>query len=166
MNETFTRKFAGGNGDYTISLRAERFHTSDATPLATRSKHDRKYNIRIRQDDLTLLDALANQKDIPRSVLLNNLLHEILLDELMSVQEPDVRLLLAQAADCHAHYDELSHPWVFDALQVECSRIMENIEHYNRAQLHVQDDPHAPPGHCWNSAQYVAVKEVLEQMKK
>lgn len=166
MSETLTRKFSRKNGSYAVSLRVDGFNAPDAAPLATRGKHDRKYNIKIRQDDLVLLDALAGQKNIPRSVLLNNLLHEILLDELMSIPEHDVRLLLAQTADSLAHYDELSRPWMFDAIQTECSQIMENINHYNRAELNVQDDPNAPQDHSWNSEKHSAIKEVLERIKK
>ncbi|TBW08062.1 hypothetical protein E0E52_09805 [Azotobacter chroococcum] len=166
MSETLTKNFPGKNGNYAVSLRVDRFNTPDAVPLATRGKHDRKYNLKIRQEDLVLLDALASQKNIPRSVLLNNLLHEILLDELMSIKEHDVRLLLAQKADSRAHYDELSSPWVFDAIQTECSQILENIKNYNRAELYVQDDLYAPQDYSWNSEKYSAVKVVLERMEK
>lgn len=166
MNETLTRKFSRNGEIYAVSLRVDKFNASDAAPLATRGKHDRKYNIKIRQDDLVLLDALAGQKNIPRSVLLNNLLHEILLDELMSVKENDVRLLLAQTADSLAHYDELSHPWEFDAIQKECSKIVENIKYYNRAALDVAPDPYAPQDYSWNSENFSAIKEALEQIKK
>jgi hypothetical protein len=164
MNETLTKKFPskGGGGTYAVSLPIDRFKASDEAPLATRGKHDRKYNIKMRQDDLVLLDALAGQKNIPRSVLLNNLLHEILFDELMSVQEHDVRLLLAQTADSLAHYDGLSHPWVVDAIQTECRQIVENINHYNRAEPELR----VPLDETCHSENFFAIKEVLEQIKK
>lgn len=161
MNETLTKKFASKSGTYAVSLQID---SGNEVPLATRGKHDRKYNIKIRQDDLVLLDALAGQKNIPRSVLLNNLLHEILLEELMSVQEHDVRLLLAQTADSLAHYDELSHPWEFDAIQPGCRQIVHNMEHYNSAELHVQYDLNPPDS--WHSENFFAIKEALEQIKK
>lgn len=166
MNETLTKKFAGKSGTYAVSLQIDRCNASDEAPLATRGKHDRKYNIKIRQDDLVLLDALAGQKNIPRSVLLNNLLHEILLDELMSVQENDVRLLLAQTADSLAHYDELSHPWVVDAIQTECRQIVHNINHYNRAEIELRQPLEDIQPDSWHSENFFAIKEVLEQIKK
>lgn len=162
MNETLTKKFPSKGGTYAVSMPIDRFKASDEAPLATRGKHDRKYNIKMRQDDLVLLDALAGQKNIPRSVLLNNLLHEILFDELMSVQEHDVRLLLAQTADSLAHYDGLSHPWVVDAIQTECRQIVENINHYNRAEPELR----VPWDETCHSENFFAIKEVLEQIKK
>lgn len=169
MNETLTKKFPSKGGrTYAVSLPIDRFKASDEAPLATRGKHDRKYNIKMRQDDLVLLDALAGQKNIPRSVLLNNLLHEILFDELMSVQEHDVRLLLAQTADSLAHYDGLSHPWVVDAIQTECRQIVHNINHYNRAEIELelrQPLEDIQPD-SWHSENFFAIKEVLEQIKK
>lgn len=168
MNETLTKKFPskGGGGTYAVSLPIDRFKASDEAPLATRGKHDRKYNIKMRQDDLVLLDALAGQKNIPRSVLLNNLLHEILFDELMSVQEHDVRLLLAQTADSLAHYDGLSHPWEFDAIQKECKEIVKNINHYNRAEIELRQPLDEIQPDSWHSENFFAIKEVLEQIKK
>jgi hypothetical protein len=166
MSDTLTRDIPGNAGPTTVTVRADRFGPVSETVLATRGKHDRKYNVKVRFDDLVLLDALADQQDIPRSVLLNNLLHEILLAELLAISEPDVRLLLARTADSRAHYDSLSQPWVRDAIQSESSRLLENIERYNQAALDVQDDPYAPRDHSWNSEKYFAVKEALEMMNK
>lgn len=166
MSETLTRDIPGKAGTTTVTLRADKFDAVSETVLAIRSKHDRKYNVKIRLDDLVLLDALADQQGIPRSVLLNNLLHEILLDELLAISEPDVRLLIARTADSRANYDNLSQPWVRDAIQSESSRLLENIERYNQAVLDVQDDPYAPREYSWNSEKYFAVKEALEMMNK
>jgi hypothetical protein len=166
MSEMLTKRITGTLGAYTVSVCTDEFHSSSSAQIAARSKLDRKYNIRIRSDDLVLLDALADQSNVPRSVLLNTLLHEILLDELMSIQEDDVRLLLAQTADSRASYDDLSHPWVFDAIQIESSQIVKNIERFNMAALDVQDDPNAPADHNWNSEAYLAIKENLKGMKK
>jgi len=153
-------------GTITVTVRPDRFGTASKTVWSTRGKHDRKYNVKIRHDDLVLLDALADQQGIPRSVLLNNLLHEILLDELLAIPEPDARLLLARTADRLAHYDNLSQPWVHDMIQSESARLLENIERYNQVALDVQDDPNAPRDHSWNSDTYLAIKEVLEKMNK
>jgi hypothetical protein len=166
MSDTLTKKISGEASDYTLLLKPEGFDRPETAPLSIPARYDRKYNLKIRQDDLALLDAMAAHEDIPRSVLLNNLLHDILLDELMGIAEHDVRLLLAQTADSRAHYDDLSSPWVFDAIGTECSRIVENIHLYNRAELDVQDDPYAPPDHSWNSDTYSAVKTILEGMDK
>lgn len=162
MSKIMTKEF----GKYSVSLQADGFKSTNTAPLAVRGKHDRKYNIRIRREDLVLLNLLADQKNISRSVLLNNLLHEILLDELKSIKERDVRLLLAQTADSRANYDDLSSPWVIDAIKTECNLIVDNIKQYNKAELHVQDDPYAPQDHSWNSEQYAAVKTALERMEK
>lgn len=164
MKEIATKEVSGKDGMYTVSLCVDKLDEPDSVPLTTRGKHDRKYNIKVRQEDLILLDALASKNTIPRSVLLNKLLHEILLDELRSIQEYDVRLLLAKEADSRAQYDGLSSPWVLDALHEPFNEIVENITDYNQVAFYVQEDPDDPGNH--HSKDYAAVKNVLERMEK
>jgi hypothetical protein len=166
MDKKFTRNISAQGREMTLSLNAERFPPSDETELPTRGKHDRKYNIKVMQEDVVLLGKLAETHDVTRSVLLNNLLHQILMDELQGIEEHDVRLLLAQTADQRAQYDDLSTPWVFDAIGTECLQIIENVMRYNKAELHVQDDPNAPADHSYNSEKFLIVKEALKGMDK
>ncbi len=166
MSERLTRQVvSNGGAKHTLSLNTDRFSAPTGRPII-RGKHDKRYNIKVRQEDIVLLDALATQLNIPRSLLLNSLLHDILLSALLGIKDHDVRLLLAHTADQRAHYDELSRPWVFDAVKSECHQIMKNIFDYNKATLHVQDDPNAPINHNWNSEDFSVVKEALEGIDK
>lgn len=162
MTEKLSRQFVAKKRDYTVSVRMDAFKPSAGAEPGTRGKHDRKYNIRVKQEDIALLDALSARHNIPRSMLLNHLLHEILLDGLHSIEERDTRLLIAQTADERASYDDLARGWVYDAIETESQRIIENIVRFNRAELDVQDEPHAPHDHVWNSESYVAVKQALK----
>jgi hypothetical protein len=166
MDKKLTRKFSAQGRDVTLSLRAERFPPSDERELPSRGKHDRKYNIKVMQEDVVLLDAVAKTHDVTRSLLLNNLLHQILMDELQGIEEYDVRLLLAQTADQRAQYDDLSTPWVFDAIGSECLQIIENVMRYNRAELQFQEEPDVPADHTYNSDNFKIVKEALKGMVK
>ena len=58
-----------------------------------------KFNIRIRQDDISLLDALSKDQGISRAALLNRILHDIMCDALMSWEDDDARVFLAENAD-------------------------------------------------------------------
>ena len=93
------------------------------------AKSDRKFNIRVKQDDVCLLDALAKTHGVTRSTLINQILHDILRDELMSIEEGDARVLLAHVADLSASYDDLSLPWVYDALASHSLVDMAPVEH-------------------------------------
>ncbi|SPB14314.1 hypothetical protein NOV72_01564 [Caballeronia novacaledonica] len=166
MSEKLTRMLVSDGGmEYSLALDVDRFGEPNERSI-TRGKHDRRYNIKIRQEDVALLDALVALNEVPRSLLLNNLLHDILLNALQDIKDNDVRLLLAHTADQRAHYDELSCPWVFDAIETECRQIMQNIFQYNQAAVQVQDDPNAPSDHSWNSEDFLAVKEALEGLDK
>lgn len=75
---------------------------------------DRKLNLRIRKEDNLLLKALAEQAGVKISTLLNKLLHDLLLDSLLSIEEEDVRALIAKLADDGADYDGFERPWCIE----------------------------------------------------
>jgi len=152
------------DGDYTLDIHPEAFaDTSSPEPLQ-RVKSERKYNVRIKQHDLYLLDALAEHEGVSRSVLINKLLHDVLLDELMSIPEKDARALLAKTADERAAYDVLSRPWVFDAIGSECKHLLQNILEFN-VPYEMMPDPRAPED-AYNSNTFIGIKEKLAGGKK
>lgn len=166
INSKISRAVKDDSGKFTIDVDPNFFVAKEDDASASRPKHDKKYNLRIRQEDLHLLDALAEEKSVPRSVLLNHLLHEILLEDLMKIQELDVHLLLAETADRRSQLDAMSQPWAVDAMQTENQAIIENVSRYNSAVRDFYADPNAPEDHLWNTKQYHVVKKSLESMDK
>ncbi|MGH7019453.1 MAG: hypothetical protein ACREEY_06225 [Brevundimonas sp.] len=114
-------------GEATVHVFPEKF-PEERKPLTTaRSRNERKFNIRIRQDDIFLLDALAKRQGVTRSALINTILHDAVRDELMSIEDLDARVLLASRADGLASYDDLAQPWVLDALGAEYRSLLGNV---------------------------------------
>ena len=95
---------------------------------------ERKFNIRIRQNDIVMLDGLSKHQHISRSALLNKILYEIMRDELMRWQDDDARGLLAYEADKNASYDELATPWVNDALSTKFGEIVDSMDLKNSSE--------------------------------
>jgi hypothetical protein len=165
MRDQNARQFSARGHEYCISVNLNQDDPpTHAEP--NRVKYDRKYNIRVKQEDVALIDALAKQHDVKRSVLLNHLLHEILLDGLRSIEDRDARLLIAQTADSRASYEDLARGWVYDAIENESEQIVGNIACFNQAQLYVQDDQYAPPDHDPHSDTYRELQQVLKEMKE
>ena len=129
MTEEQTRSFSTQRGEFTVRVVPEKFQP-DPGSISERAKIDRKYNLRIKQDDICLLDALAKLHGVTRSSLINEILHEIMRDELMSIEEDDARVLLAHVADQSASYDDLSLPWAYDALGSEFRHMLMNVLEY------------------------------------
>ncbi|WP_160286927.1 hypothetical protein [Pseudomonas knackmussii] len=152
------------DGDYTLAIHPDTFANTASPESLQRVKGERKYNVRIKQHDLYLLDALADHEGVSRSVLINKLLHGMLLDELMSIPDRDARALLAKTADERAAYDALSRPWVFDAVGSECKHLLKNILTFN-APHEMMPDPGAPED-AYNSDTFIGIKERLAGVRK
>lgn len=165
MKTDLSRTIMGKIGKFTLSLKSQDFEQPLEIPLALRAKHDKKYNLRIKQEDLVLMDALAEAKCVPRSMIFNHILHEILRKQLMDIQELDVRLLLAETADQRFPGNKSSSSWAQDAIQKQSEAIIENIRKYNSTDRDHQDDPYAPTDHSYNSKNYFAIKNKLEGIK-
>lgn len=152
------------DGDYTVEINPDAFADTASPVSLQRGRSERKYNVRIKQHDLYLLDALAEQEGVSRSVLINKLLHDVLLDELMSIPDRDARALLAKTADERAAYDALSRPWVFDAIGSECQHLLKNVLEFN-VPYEMMPDPGAPED-AYNSDTFIGIKEKLSGIKK
>lgn len=169
MNNQNVRYFTVRNGsaldgEFTLQIRPEAFvEAPDQTPLQ-RIKSDRKFNMRIKQHDICLLDALSEHEGVSRSVLINKLLHDFLRDELMSIQDKDARALLAVFADERASYDDLARPWVLDAIGEDCQYLLRNILEFNRSH-ELMPEPGAPED-AYNSETFIGLREKLKGVKK
>lgn len=152
------------DGDYKLEIHPDVFADTAIPESLKPVKSERKYNVRIKQHDLYLLDALTEHEGVSRSVLINKLLHDVLLDELMSIPDRDARALLAKTADERAAYDALSRPWVFDAIGSECQHLLKNILAFNRP-YEMMPDPSAPED-AYNSETFFGIKKKLAEVKK
>lgn len=99
---------------YRISVDPDAFGSVSTKTSKTPRKTDRKLNLRVRKEDNILLKALADQSGVSNTALLNQLLHELLFDALVDVEEVDARALLAREADARAIYDAFERPWCID----------------------------------------------------
>lgn len=152
------------DGDFTLQIKPEAFFEASDQPPLQKIKSDRKFNIRIKQHDIFLLDALSEHEGVSRSVLINTLLHGFLRDELMSIQDRDARALLAVAADERAVYDDLARPWVLDAIGADCQYLLRNILEFNSPYERMQE-PDAPED-AYNSDTFIGLREKLKGLKK
>lgn len=133
----------------------------DETP---QRRSERKYNMRIKRQDLTLLDELAKADGRPRSELINELLHNILLKELNSISKIDARLLIALTADRDATYNDLARPWSFDALMEEIEFIAGNVmAHGHTGQ---EQNEHNRPLDEFHSEEFISLRAKLEEAQR
>lgn len=150
--EEHTRSFTTKRGVFTVRVMQDKLPENTEEDVR-HTKHDRKFNIRVKQDDVCLLDALAKLHGVTRSALINEILHDIVRDELMSIEEDDARVLLAHVADLSASYDELSQPWVYDALGPDFRHMLHSMLEYSNA--HGQPpDVSMPSGYQYTEEDY------------
>ncbi|BBG91784.1 hypothetical protein [Aeromonas caviae] len=128
------------DGDYCATFHAPELPSVGMDSFLWPQKAERKYNIRIRREDLSLLDALATHHNITRSALINRLLYSVLLNRLNSIKDLDARALIAKTADQLVNDDGLTSPWLLDAVGKEWRYITKNILDFNSVREH-HDEP-------------------------
>lgn len=146
-----------------FSIDYEKFMSTDRVENSKRKQAGKKYNIKIKKSDLILLDELAEVIEVPRSVLLNTILHDILRISLTEeIKDGDTKVLIAREADKIADYDHTAWPWIFDIMPNECVALMDNLEKYNYAVVDFQEDPYSK-GHSYNSESFNSVKNAIKE---
>lgn len=121
-----------GVPDHRVSVDADAFAGISNLIPEPPKRTDRKLNLRIRKEDNFLLKTLADAAGVSSSGLLNRLLHDILLEDLLAVEEDDARALLAAAADYQAVYDGFERPWSVEVGGLFADRAIRNALEYNR----------------------------------
>lgn len=145
----------------------EKFMASEEREILRKKQPSKKYNIKIKKSDLILLDAMAETNEVPRSVLLNDILHEILLKSLKEeINDEDTKILIASEADKLVNYDHTTVPWIIDALPIECHYLIKNVMKYNQSVVYVQPDMYSPDDTNFNSESYNMIKKALKESKK
>lgn len=153
MLEENVRSFATKRGEFTV--RIPRGKLQDPTNTGSeRTKSDRKFNIRVKQDDICLLDALAKLHGVTRAALINEILHAIMVDELMSIEDQDARVLLAHVCDQAASYDAMAQPWVYDALGPEFRFILKNALEGSDTMTGQPVEMNFPSGYKYTEEEY------------
>ncbi|WP_028490055.1 hypothetical protein [Thiothrix lacustris] len=112
-----------------VSIVPEMFGVINNVKL--KKKNERKLNIRVKQHDIYLLDAIAKHDGISRSALINKILYNYFLGELKEIKDMDACALLAQTVDDQVNYDVLNMPWTYDAFNGCFKGILRNIMTYN-----------------------------------
>lgn len=135
-----------------VRLNSEKLGTNE--PIVPQKRSERKFNMRIKRQDLMLLDALAEVSNRPRSELINELLHRILLKELESIEKLDARVLLAMTADQAAAYDPLARPWIVEIMTPDIRFMINNVlEHGNVHDMPADDmapDDYSPHSEAYD----------------
>lgn len=167
--EANLRSFKTKGGEFTVRAFPERFQEV-AISADERRKSDRKFNIRIKQDDICLLDALAQLRGVTRSTLINEILYEIMWDELMSVEDRDARVLLAWDADQSASYDDMAQPWIYDALEKEFRFLQQSVLSGREPRIDAQYQGESMgerfvEEHCYSPA-YLGLRNKLKGLTK
>ena len=153
------------NRNFEIS--EEFFRKEGSYFLAKRGKKDRKFNMRIKNSDLYLIDRLAIFYEVSRSTIINFLLFQAFRKELFNVNESDLQVLLAHYADGLVDYDELEIPWEWDiAKQRDCLSSFNYLLKYGTEGYLPQLDEY-PEGeiHFYHSEEFLAVQKLLTEGK-
>lgn len=123
-----------------ITINHEHFRQSDPPEKKPLNK---KYNIKINNYDLALLDAMAENDGITRSALLNNILHQLLEKSLQGeIKDGDAQLLIASEADKLVRYENSGTPWIYSVLPKEFQQLLMNIFEHNYINAHMTQDYH------------------------
>lgn len=164
MSDKLTKTFSttsGGGIDYSATFHANKVLSLGLNEFSWPQKNERKFNIRVKREDLCLLDVMAKHHNIPRSTLINNLLHDVLLKELMEIDDNamDARVLIAKTADELASYDSLTSPWILDMVKPQLQELFDLILNFNCPIHGSQNEQTGEDGH---SSVYKHVVELLK----
>lgn len=72
---------------------------------------DRKINLKLVKSDVQVLDLIAAHYNVPRSVIVNDILHKILMDEFNSIKDADTKYLIALYADANNNHTPCDDTW-------------------------------------------------------
>lgn len=158
-NECIVRAKAGFRHEHLVRLHPEKL--PPVAEDAAQSSTERKFNMRIKKHDRLLLDTLAKTTGQSRSELISKLLHHILYNELMSIEEADARMLIAEAADGAATYDPMARHWTIDLLARDIDWMARNVMEHGQ----VEEAPPLQDGEEWrHSQEFLALRTKLKEI--
>lgn len=81
------------------------------------SKLDRKINLKLNKADVQVLDLISEHYNVSRSVIINEILYKILLEEFQGIGDIDTKYLIAMMADEGKEYSPYAYSWEETLLQ-------------------------------------------------
>lgn len=99
------------------------------------SKLDRKINLKLLKQDVQILDMIAAHYNVARSVIVNEILYRILLDDFNSIRDVDTKFLIANAADYSGNYSSSGFSWI-DTILLQGARYDIVFAHDEKSYLY------------------------------
>ncbi len=95
----------------------------------------KKFNIKIKPEDLNLIDYIAEKHNIPRSSILNKVIDDIIKHEIDSIEDFDAKILVARTADhLYGHKSEEPGRWICWVLRHHIKELEDNYYQWNYSQ--------------------------------
>ena len=88
-------------------------------PIIRQSKLDRKINLKLVSSDVQILDLIAEHYKVPRSVIVNEFLNEILTEDFKKIPDMDTKFMIAHTADKDVYYSDMNNTWLSEAQPAE-----------------------------------------------
>ena len=152
MQEDNKEKKKGRTGTYYIKYDEKAQEKRDCSPFV-RERLEKKYNLKIKSSDLDLIDEIARNENVTRSVILNFLIHKILCKELRSLPNEDVKILVAERADKKRQGVPGQDKWVlyciWPVIEDYVKNACKNMKRFNLSD--------ASPGYCVENAEQAGV---------
>lgn len=117
---------------------------------------DKKYNLKIRNHDLILLDKTAEHLGMSRSTLINLLIERFLTKAIQAIPEKDIQAVIALVADSYANTD-YEQSWQTTILKDHIRWTIENMMEFND---YAENQPY--PDVDFNSQAFTNIKKSLE----
>lgn len=139
----------------------------DINTKSTHESNDKKINLKILNEDLSLLNHLASDMGISRSNLINSLILKILKKELRSIEDIDTQALIAFHADQKFQPDNSSSSWKHDVLIDINNRVFSNCLYYNKTDEFIQQDDYLDSlEDGYNSESFKNIKKIISGEKQ
>jgi hypothetical protein len=113
------REFKHERWDIEFGINHDKFGSKKATDFSDSAK-EKKYNLKVNDADIEVMDLLCKQIGISRNTLITLLLERILQKWLFEIEDLDTRLLLARYAD------KLSNSTFSDTATSWCNKILKD----------------------------------------
>ena len=113
-----------------VTIKSSEFKNYDLSIV--KSKEDKRYNLKLYDTDIALLDELSAVSGVSRNTLVAFVMDEVLMRLLKGVEEEDTAVLIAGAADALAgkKVSDLDTPWVTKFFQGRVNRAYQNTMHF------------------------------------
>lgn len=117
-------------GKLEVTIKGSEFKNYDLSIV--KSKEDKRYNLKLYDTDIALLDELSAVSGVSRNTLIAFVMDEVLMNLLREIEAVDTAVLIAGAADALAgeKVADLNVPWVTKYFQHRVDTAYENTMNY------------------------------------